>query len=82
MKTNAKTKFVSEVDAAKTQITARGPFKVECDNRRRFIRLELSTPMALQTIKDMAGDFHPESDGRVIAQRRYDWVRTVLSSQR
>ena len=42
MKTNTRTKFISEVTAAETEVTARSPFKVERDNRRRFIRLELS----------------------------------------
>jgi hypothetical protein len=61
MKTDRKTKHIKDVDAGKTSYQARRPFKVSQEEKRRFIRLEISTPMSLSKIKDREG--HYQADG-------------------
>ncbi|UCC43403.1 MAG: PilZ domain-containing protein [Candidatus Zixiibacteriota bacterium] len=67
MKPDSKVKLISEVDTATGDTDVRRPFKVERRNKRRFIRLEISTPMSLQTLKDTHGGFWPDGNDRVIA---------------
>ena len=62
MKKSSRTRFISEVEATATEVTARRPFMVERDKRRRFVRLELSAPMSLHTIKDVVEGFRHEED--------------------
>ncbi|MDZ4724401.1 MAG: PilZ domain-containing protein [candidate division Zixibacteria bacterium] len=69
MKTNAKTKFVHEVSADQDkQITTavRKPFRLEQENTRRFIRLDISSPMSLIKLKDEFGNFRPNGDWHVV----------------
>ena len=66
MKANSKTKFVSEIDTPADTVTARKPFKVEQQDQRRFVRLEISSSMSLQKIKDAGGEFWPNGDDRII----------------
>ncbi len=57
------------VDDASAQDTAtldREPFRVKKEDKRRFVRLEISSPMSLQKIKDSAGGFWPDGDWHVI----------------
>jgi hypothetical protein len=44
----------------------RAPFKMETNEKRRFVRLEISAPMSLQTLKDCNGGFWPEGDTRIV----------------
>jgi len=66
MKSSAKAKFVKEVETHGAQPKARKPFKVQEDNRRRFIRLEIAAPMTLKKIKDREAHFWPDGDWHVI----------------
>jgi len=66
MKTNSRTRFINEVEVKEGAFVARRPFKMERENRRQFVRLEISAPMSLQTIKDIAGNFSPDGNSRVI----------------
>lgn len=66
MKSSAKAKFVKDVETHGTQPKARKPFKVQEDNRRRFIRLEIAAPMTLKKIKDREAHFWPDGDWHVI----------------
>lgn len=62
MKSEEKVKFVSEVDVSERNLEAKQPFKVDRDNRRQFVRLEISAPVSLASIKDGLGNFCPEGD--------------------
>lgn len=66
MKTSAKAKFVKDVETHGTQPKARKPFKVQEENRRKFIRLEIAAPMTLKKIKDRETHFWPDGDKHVI----------------
>lgn len=66
MKTNARTKFLKETDAGPDGLAARQPFKMEQQSQRQFIRLEISAPMSLQTIRDAGKGFWPEGDSHAI----------------
>jgi hypothetical protein len=62
MKDREKVKFVNEMETSSDGYVARKPFKVERQKTRRFIRLEISSPMDIRKIKDSEGDFSPEGD--------------------
>jgi hypothetical protein len=66
MTTKTRTKFVSDVTHQDTAIEFAKPFRVEKQDQRRFVRLEISSPMDLRKIKDIAGNFWPNGDRRVI----------------
>jgi hypothetical protein len=66
MKTNAKTKHVRDVAAKPVSVKVRRPFKISQEEKRRFIRLEISTPMSLKKIKDVDGSYWPEGDWHTI----------------
>ncbi len=57
--------FVKDV-ATVAEIEARKPFEVSQENRRRFIRIEIATPMTMQKIKESEGQFFPEVDWHMI----------------
>ena len=62
MKNVEKVKFVSEVDIGDGQVEVRKPFKMDRDQQRRFIRLEISAPVWMKSVKDSLGDFSNEQD--------------------
>lgn len=66
MKASKRSKFITEVPTTEVDVIARRPFKVESDNRRRFIRLEIAAPMSLQKIKDSHGNFWPEGEWHLV----------------
>jgi molybdopterin converting factor small subunit len=66
MKVNKKTRHVRDVDAEQKTIRARRPFKVHKDEKRRFIRLEIATPMSLRKIKGREGQYWAQGDWYVI----------------
>jgi hypothetical protein len=66
MKTSPKAKFVKEVETHGAAPKARKPFKVQEENRRKFIRLEIAAPMTLKKIKDREAHFWPEGDWHVV----------------
>jgi hypothetical protein len=66
MKDASKVKFVSHVGVGQKNVRARKPFKVQADNSRRYIRLEISAPMSLNRIKDVFGHFWPNDDAPVV----------------
>lgn len=53
MADSAKITFVSDVEVTTPGVEARRPFTVKTDNRRRFIRLEISAPMSVRRVKDV-----------------------------
>jgi hypothetical protein len=66
MASKEKVKFIQEMTTDTTTVGARRPFKVEQDNRRRFVRIEISSPMTLQKIHESGGKFWPEGEWHVV----------------
>jgi len=65
MKADQKTKHVQDVPAENV-VQVRKPFRLEAEDKRRFIRLVISTPMTLKKIRDTGGNYWPEGDWHVI----------------
>jgi hypothetical protein len=61
-----RTKFISEVATPSRELTASKPFKVQREDKRRFVRLEISSPMAMRKIKTSEGGFWPQGEKHVI----------------
>lgn len=72
MKKESKVRFISEVDTATGELKARKPFTVTRDNRRQFVRLEITSPMWLRQIKDIFGNFKP-------SDRTYEMEADILN---
>ncbi|MBU2532121.1 MAG: PilZ domain-containing protein [Alphaproteobacteria bacterium] len=66
MKKDSKTRFVSDVDLSTSDIKARKPFKVSSDDQRRFVRIEISSPMGMRRVKDIFGNFWPTENRYLI----------------
>jgi hypothetical protein len=62
MRDTQKVRFVHDVETDSAQLVARKPFKVETQDSRRFVRIEISSPMSLSKIKDAGGNFEPDGD--------------------
>lgn len=62
MKHTTRTKFISDVDVTEKNLKARKPFRISNENKRQFVRLEISTPMSLRKIKDIFGNFWPTEE--------------------
>ncbi|MFQ5454385.1 MAG: hypothetical protein ACE5D6_09400, partial [Candidatus Zixiibacteriota bacterium] len=48
----SKIKYVSEVNMIDNNIMAKKPFKISKEHQRRFIRLEISSPVLLENVND------------------------------
>lgn len=57
------TKIISEIDLGDNIVSVKPPFRMEEDKKRRYIRLEISEPIALVVMKDRDGGFWPDGDG-------------------
>lgn len=66
MKTDRKTKHIKDVSTDTAVLQARRPFKVSQEEKRRFIRLEISSPMSLKRIKDREGHYWAQGDWQLI----------------
>ncbi len=66
MSQKAHLKVMHPVANADEQIIALEPFILERDEQRRFVRLEISTPMQIRKIKDAGGAFWAGGERRVI----------------
>lgn len=66
MNDTTKTKFITDVNVEEKEIKVRQPFKLSKENQRRFVRLEISSPMSLKKIKDAFGNFWPQGAGFTI----------------
>jgi PilZ domain len=60
MKTTSRSRFVSDIESQTAEFVGTAPFKVQKENQRRFVRLEISAPMSLNKIKEQGGGFWPE----------------------
>jgi hypothetical protein len=61
-----RTRFIKDVTTSDADLTAGKPFKLLKEDKRRFVRLEISSPMAMRKIKDTGGNFWPRGDRHVI----------------
>lgn len=66
MSTKSRTKFITELAQRESTLELAKPFRVEKEDQRRFVRLEISSPMDLRKIKDISGNFWPNGDRRMI----------------
>jgi len=66
MKADQKTKHVQDLPAEAGMVQVRKPFRIEAEDKRRFIRLVISSPMSLQKIRDTGGNYWPEGDWHII----------------
>lgn len=57
-----KTKFVHDVATEGKDIVVKPPFRLQEEDQRRFVRLEISTPMSMRRVRDTQGGFWPEGD--------------------
>jgi hypothetical protein len=62
MKDTEKVRYIHDIETGPTPLAARKPFKVEMQDSRRFVRIEISSPMSLSKIKDAGGNFEPDGD--------------------
>lgn len=62
MKTSDKVRFVQEVETPERQVAVRKPFRLEHQEHRRFVRLQISSPLSLRRIRDLLGNFWPEGE--------------------
>jgi hypothetical protein len=67
MKEPKEAKFVTEHELNTKENHLRPPFRVTQDTRRRFVRVEITSPLYLQCIKSADGSFWPEGKGQPIA---------------
>ncbi len=66
MAQSSRTKFIHDVQSVDDGIRVRKPFKLEHQEQRRFVRLQISAPLALRKIRDIAGNFWPDGDRHLI----------------
>ena len=59
MKNSARMRYVSEIPLPNRKLRARPPLTITEENRRRFVRLEISAPMYLRRVKDTFGNYWP-----------------------
>ncbi len=64
MRETRKPKFVTEHDLVGEEQRVRSPFKVTQDTRRRFIRVEIDSPLYIQRLKGVEGGFWPAGQGQ------------------
>lgn len=62
MEDPTRTKFISDVDMKEQDVRIGQPFKISSENQRRYVRLQISSPMSLSKVKDIFGNFWPEGD--------------------
>lgn len=67
MKESKRAKFVTEHDLLEKEPQVRSPFKVTQDTRRKFIRVEISSPLSLHLMKGAEGNLWPNGQRQPIA---------------
>lgn len=66
MKDEKQTKFVTEHEVQDSGKNVKPPFQLSEHNRRQFIRVEIVSPLFIQRIKSVKGDFWPEGQGQPV----------------
>lgn len=59
----SKVRHIADHEVTGKDLVAEKPFKINEENSRRFVRLEISAPMSLSKLKDVLGGFWPQQDG-------------------
>lgn len=62
MDQSEKVKHVRDIPAESEDFDTRKPFKVQQENQRRFVRLEISAPMSMRRVKNNEGGFWPDGE--------------------
>ncbi len=62
MNQTPKIRFVSDVDVHERRIDIRPPFRIDRENQRRFVRLEIQSPISVRRVKDDLGNFWPDEN--------------------
>ncbi len=60
---HSRTKIISDIDAGSNVLSVRRPFKLYAEQKRRYIRLEISEPIQMSILKDDADGFWPDGSG-------------------
>ncbi len=63
MKDTSKIRFVSDVEIPETNLRAKAPFKINKENKRRFVRLEIQSPMGMRNVKNSDGSINTSEKG-------------------
>jgi hypothetical protein len=61
-----RTQFIQDVTTQEEAVIGTKRFKVQKDDKRRFVRLEISSPMAMRKIHQAGGEFWPNGEKHVI----------------
>lgn len=56
-------KIISDVEAGDDVLSVKSPFRLHKEEKRRYIRLEISEPIDLAILKDDVAGYWPEGDG-------------------
>jgi hypothetical protein len=60
---DARIKVISEIETDDNTVSVKPPFRLFKEQNRRYIRLEISSPVSCTVLKNRAGRFWPASDG-------------------
>lgn len=58
-----KTKNTVGTGTDRNTVSVRAPFKLEKDEQRQFIRIEITDPLGYSILKDRSGSYWPQGDG-------------------
>ena len=61
-----KVNFIHELPADSPAVVVREPFAVSDENRRRFVRIEISSPMTMRKLRNAAGQIWPDGEWHII----------------
>lgn len=64
---NSRIKIITDIEAEDDIVKIRPPFKIQREQKRRYIRIEISEPVNYSVLRDSSRGFHPEGD-RLIYQ--------------
>ena len=57
MSTKSKVKYLSEFDVNDSDVLVKKPFRINQENKRRFIRVEISSPISMHNLKEKITQF-------------------------
>jgi len=60
---DSRVKIISDIEADSNVVSVKKPFRLITENKRRYIRLEVSEPATYTVVKDTASGFWPDGDG-------------------
>jgi hypothetical protein len=63
---DARIKVISEIETDDNTVSVKPPFRLFKEQNRRYIRLEISSPVNCTVLKNRAGRFWPACDGPAI----------------